>query len=69
MRGSTDPDFPIYPWDELLPQAELTLNVRRASRLNPHNLAWTMLHSVYDYNQTPIGPAGCKVIVFESAQQ
>ena len=31
----TDPDFPIYLWDRLLPQTLLTLNLMRASRINP----------------------------------
>jgi hypothetical protein len=53
-----DPDYPMHQWDQLLPQAEVTLNVMHASRLKARNSAWTMLHSVYNYNQTPIGPAG-----------
>ena len=32
---STDPSFPVYLWDELVPQALLTLNLLRTSRLNP----------------------------------
>ena len=32
---STDPNFPLSNWCCLLPQAELTLNLLRASRLNP----------------------------------
>ena len=33
---STDPNFPLSNWCRLLPQAELTLDLFRASRLNPH---------------------------------
>ena len=29
--ASTHPQFPLYLWDELLPQAELTLNLLRSS--------------------------------------
>ena len=32
---STDPDFPMHLWDKTLPQAELTLNLLRQSRVNP----------------------------------
>ena len=31
-------------WDQLLPQAEITLNLLRASRLNPKVSAWAQLH-------------------------
>ena len=33
--ASTDPNFPLSNWCRLLPQAELTLNLLRPSRLNP----------------------------------
>ena len=33
--ATVDPAFPIREWDRLLPQAELTLNLLRTSRLNP----------------------------------
>ena len=32
---STDKNFPLHLWDQLVPQAELTLNMLRGSRLNP----------------------------------
>jgi hypothetical protein len=64
-----DPEFPMHQWDKLLPQAELTLNIMRASRLNTHTSAWTMLLSVYNYQRTPIIPAGCKIITYSSTQQ
>jgi hypothetical protein len=33
--ATVDPDFPVQLWDRLLPQAEITLNLLRASRLHP----------------------------------
>ena len=33
---TADPSFPLEAWDELIPQAELTLNLLRASRTNPN---------------------------------
>ncbi|KAG7366875.1 hypothetical protein IV203_029545 [Nitzschia inconspicua] len=53
---STDPAFPIHLWDQLLPQAELTLNLLRGSRLNPKLSAWAQLHGTDDYNRTPLAP-------------
>ena len=64
------PKFPLYLWDKLLPQAELTLNVLRGSRLNPKLSAWDQVcGAVYDYNCTPIGPPGTRVLVHEKTQQ
>ena len=33
-------EFPITEWDRLLPQAELTLNLLRNSRVKTHLSAW-----------------------------
>jgi hypothetical protein len=33
--SSIDPTFPLHLWDRLLPQAEITLNLLRTSRLHP----------------------------------
>jgi hypothetical protein len=33
--SSVDPNFPLHLWDSLLPQAEITLNQLRTSRLHP----------------------------------
>jgi hypothetical protein len=33
--SSVDPAFPLHLWDRLLPQAEITLNLLRTSRLHP----------------------------------
>jgi hypothetical protein len=33
--SSVDPSFPLHLWDGLLPQAEITLNLLRTSRLHP----------------------------------
>ena len=60
---STDPNFPMHLWDRLLPQALLTLNLMRGSRLNPKLSAYAQLHGPYDSNRTPIAPPGTKVIV------
>jgi len=62
---STDKDFPMHLWDRLLPQAELTLNLLRGSRINPRLSAWAQLHGNFDFNRTPIAPPGIRVIIHE----
>ena len=38
---TTAADFPLTLWDQLLPQAFLTLNLLRTSRINPRLSAWS----------------------------
>ena len=58
---SMDPDFPMHLWDKTLPQAELTLNLLRQSRINPKLSAWEQIHRCYDFNRPPIAPPGIRV--------
>jgi hypothetical protein len=58
---SMDPNFPMHLWDKTIPQAELTLNLLRHSRINPTLSAWEQLHGKYDFNRTPIAPPGIRV--------
>ena len=60
--ASLDPDFPVREWDRLIPQAEMTLNMLRASRINPKLSAYALLFGQFDYNKTPMVPPGTKVI-------
>ena len=60
-----DPKFPLHLWDRLVPQSILTLNLLRASRINPQLSAHAQLHGAFDFNRTPIGPLGTKVVVHE----
>ena len=53
---TVDPNFPLQLWDELLPQAELTLNLLRTSRTDPTMSAHEVLEGLYDFNKTPIAP-------------
>lgn len=62
---STDPEFPIDLWDRLLPQAILTLNLLRGSRINPKLSAHAQVFGQYSYNTTPIGPPGTHLLVHE----
>ena len=58
-----DKDFPLHLWDKLLPQAELTLNLLRGSRLNPKLSAHAQMHGHFDVNRTPLAPPGIRVLV------
>jgi hypothetical protein len=51
-----DPSFPLNVWDRLLPQATITLNILRKSRINPRMSAYAQLNGHYDFNRTPMPP-------------
>jgi hypothetical protein len=63
--SSVDPSFPLHLWDRLLPQAEITLNLLRTSRLHPQLSAAAHFHGLVDYNKTAFAPPGCKIIAHE----
>jgi hypothetical protein len=60
-----DPDFPLHLWCRLLPQAIMTLNLLRSSRINPKLSAWAQVHGQFDFNRTPIAPPGIRVVVHD----
>ena len=62
--SSVDPKFPLYLWDDLLPQAEITLNMLRSSRTCPKLSAYAHLNRIFDVNATPLAPTGCRVILY-----
>ena len=66
---SVNPDFPMHLWCKLLPQAELTLNLLRTSRINPKLSAYAQMHGQFDFNRTPLAIPGTKVIVHEKPSQ
>ena len=62
---STDRNFPLHLWDRLLPQALLSLNLLRSSRINPKLSAWAQVHGAFDFNRTPLAPPGTRVLIHE----
>jgi len=58
-----DPTFPLQEWDLLIPQAVLTLNLLRSSRVFPRLSAYQVLHGAFDWNRTPLAPAGTRILV------
>ena len=67
--ASVDPQFPIQEWDRLLPQATITLNLLRNTRVNPKLSSYAYLFGVFDFNKTPLAPPGTKVSVHNKADQ
>jgi hypothetical protein len=63
---STDKSFPMHLWDRLLPQAVITLNVLRTSRINPKLSASTHIDGQYDFNRAPMAPPGTIIIAHET---
>jgi hypothetical protein len=63
--SSVDPTFTLHLWDTLLPQAEITLNLLRTSRLHPQLSVAAHFHGLVDYNKTAFAPPGCKIIAHE----
>jgi hypothetical protein len=63
---STDKSFPMHLWDRILPQAVITLNMLRTSRINPKLLAATHLFGQYDFNRDPMAPPRTRIIAHET---
>jgi hypothetical protein len=63
---STEKSFPIHLWDRLLPQAVITLNMLRTSRINPRLSASTHIYGQYDFNIAPMAPPGTRIIAHET---
>lgn len=60
--ATTNPDFPLKLWDKLVPQAEITLNLLRPSRINPRLSAYAQIHGQFDFSKTPLAPPGMKIM-------
>ena len=66
---SMDPNFPMDLWPHLLPQATITLNLLRQSRVHPSKSAYEHLFGTFDYNRTPLAPPGIRVLVHDKPSQ
>ena len=64
-----DPSFPLSEWDHLIPQCNITINLLRSSRRQPHLSAYTCLFGHFDFNKTPLAIPGTRAIVHETPQQ
>jgi hypothetical protein len=50
----------MHLWDRLLPQAVITLNMLRTSRINPKLSAATHIFGQCDFNRAPMVPPGTR---------
>jgi hypothetical protein len=55
----------MHIWDRLLPQAVITLNMLRTSRINPKLSAAIHIFGQYDFNRAPISPQETRLIAHE----
>ncbi len=63
--ATTDCNFPLQLWDRLAPQVQDTLNLLRASRINPNISAYEALNGPYNWDRYPLAPPGCKAVIYE----
>lgn len=63
--ASVDPDFSAAQWDRLIPQAEMTLNMLRRSRINCKILEYTYQFGNFDWNKNPLAPLGTRVVAHD----
>ena len=66
---TVDSSFPMHLWDRLIPHTTMTLNMLRQCRSNPRLSAYETLNGVYNFDATPIGPIGCKIVAHETPEQ
>ena len=50
----------------MAPQVQDTLNLLRASRINPNISAYEALNGPYNWDRYPLAPPGCKAIIYEA---
>ena len=63
--SSCEPNSPLYLWDLLIRQAELTLAPLSPSHMNPILSAEAYLNGYFDFNCTPLTHPGKRVLIFE----
>jgi hypothetical protein len=56
----------MHLWDRILPQAVITLNMIRTSRVHPKLSAATHIFGQHDYARAPMAPPGTRIIAHET---
>ena len=59
----------MHQWDQLIPQAEISLNLLRGSRMNPKLSVYTQINGIIDPLATPLGPPRCLVLAHEKPSE
>jgi hypothetical protein len=67
--SSLPSSFPMHLWCTLLPQATISLNILRSSKLNKTISAHHMLHGQFDYMSTPMAPPGSPIMIHQKSEQ
>jgi hypothetical protein len=57
--------FTPSPWDRLLPQTEITINLIQQFNATPNVLAYAHLSGPFEYNKMPLALMGCEAQVHE----
>jgi hypothetical protein len=63
--SSTDKHFLMSLLDRLIEQGLDSLNLLRASQINPRVSAYSQLNGTFDYNATSMAPPGTRVLLHE----
>jgi hypothetical protein len=66
--ATTDSKFPLQLWDCLTPQVKNTLNMLHPSQINPMMSAYKAINGPYNWNQFPLAPPGCKVVICKAPE-
>ena len=70
MLCAVHESFPLALWDEMIPQAEITLNHLRCYTPDPSISAYEGIHQhKYDFKAHPIAPFGTLVVIHEKPAQ
>ena len=69
ILAGTAKNSPLFLWDRLLTQAEITINLLRQANADPTKSAYAYLYGPFDYNRMPLAPMGCRVQVNEKNDQ
>jgi hypothetical protein len=64
-----DTAFLPYLWDLLTPQAKSTVNLLCQATINPKISAWEYFNGPFDFNETPLAPVGCRVLIHANPQR
>ena len=63
ISAGVDPDFPMYMWDTLIQQTDLTINLLCQATINRNFLVWDYFNGPFNYATTPLGPLVIRVMI------
>ena len=63
ILAGVDRTFPMHLWDQLLPQAESTLNIMWQTKIAPTMSAYAYIYGQQNYNKMPMAPMGCTALI------